>query len=210
MTTDPVDPSPPSADPAPTPDPSGAPPEPVGDRTFTQADVDRIVQDRLARVKAPTDYDELKAKAARLDEIEEANKTELQKLQEQLAERDSTATAAAERAERALRRAAVVAAATRAGAVDPDAVFDLLPGKESLTIGDDDQVQGVAEAVEQLLTAKPYLVGKPAPPAPGGADGGVRGSTPGTITREDLKTMTPDQIDAARQRGELNHLLTGS
>jgi DNA repair ATPase RecN len=59
-------------------EPSGSGNEP---KTFTQADVDRIVQERLARAKStpPADYEDLKAKAARLDEIEEANKSDLQK-----------------------------------------------------------------------------------------------------------------------------------
>lgn len=50
-------------------------------KTFTQEDVNRIVQERIARVKAevPTDYEELKAKAAKYDEAEEASKSELQK-----------------------------------------------------------------------------------------------------------------------------------
>lgn len=46
------------------------------ERTFTQADVDRIVTKRLSDF---SDYEELKAKAAKYDEAEEANKSELQK-----------------------------------------------------------------------------------------------------------------------------------
>ena len=46
------------------------------EKTFTQADVDRIVTKRLS---AFADYDELKAKAEKFDEVEEANKSELQK-----------------------------------------------------------------------------------------------------------------------------------
>lgn len=50
-------------------------------RTFTQEEVNAIVEKRVARVKAtpPSDYEELKAKAARLDELEEAKKSELEK-----------------------------------------------------------------------------------------------------------------------------------
>lgn len=48
-------------------------------KTFTQEDVNRIVQNRVAKY---ADYDDLKAKAAKLDEIEEANKSELQKATE--------------------------------------------------------------------------------------------------------------------------------
>ena len=49
------------------------------DRTFTQDDVNRIVADR---VKKYADYSELKKKAELFDQLEEANKTELQKAQE--------------------------------------------------------------------------------------------------------------------------------
>ena len=53
------------------------------ERTFTQSELDAIVKDRLAREKGKyADYDALKEKANRLDEIEESNKTELQKATE--------------------------------------------------------------------------------------------------------------------------------
>ena len=50
------------------------------EKTFTQADVNRIVADRVSDF---SDYEELKAKAAKYDEAEEANKSELQKAQEE-------------------------------------------------------------------------------------------------------------------------------
>ena len=57
------------------------------ERTFSQADVDNVVSERLKRERAKySDYEELKAKAAKLDEIEEANKTELQKATERATE----------------------------------------------------------------------------------------------------------------------------
>lgn len=46
------------------------------EKTFTQADVDRIVTKRLSDF---ADYDELKAKAEKFDAAEEANKSELEK-----------------------------------------------------------------------------------------------------------------------------------
>lgn len=53
-------------------------------RTFTQEEVNAIVEKRLARAKAepPADYEELKAKAAKYDEAQEAAKSELQKATE--------------------------------------------------------------------------------------------------------------------------------
>lgn len=50
------------------------------EKTFTQAEVDAIVGDRLKRDRAKyADYDTLKEKADKFDQMEEANKSELQK-----------------------------------------------------------------------------------------------------------------------------------
>lgn len=52
-------------------------------RTFTQDEVNAIVGKRLAEEKGKfADYEDLKAKAAKYDEAEEANKSELQKVTE--------------------------------------------------------------------------------------------------------------------------------
>jgi len=48
--------------------------------TFTQADLDRTLGERLSRERAKfADYDDLKAKASRLAELEDANASELEK-----------------------------------------------------------------------------------------------------------------------------------
>ncbi len=51
------------------------------ERTFSQEEVNKIVAERLKRAKAtpPADYDELREKAARLDELEAANKSDLER-----------------------------------------------------------------------------------------------------------------------------------
>jgi DNA repair exonuclease SbcCD nuclease subunit len=55
-------------------------------KTFTQSEVDDIIKKRLSRAKSevPSDYEELKSKAQKFDELENANKTELQKATEEL------------------------------------------------------------------------------------------------------------------------------
>lgn len=60
----------------------------------TQEELDRIIQSRLdrERKKLPTDYEELKAKAQKFAEWEEANKTEVQKAAERLAAAEKRAT----------------------------------------------------------------------------------------------------------------------
>lgn len=52
-------------------------------RSFTQEQVDQIVEKRLAKERGKyKDYDELKSKAMKLDEMENAGKSEIDKLKE--------------------------------------------------------------------------------------------------------------------------------
>lgn len=62
-----------------------------GERLFTQEEVSKLIEKRLARAKAepPADYEELKEKAARLDEIEESAKTDLEKANERAAKAEA-------------------------------------------------------------------------------------------------------------------------
>lgn len=70
----------------------------------TQEEFDAIIRDRLKRDRAKTaekyaDYEELKAKAAKLDELEEAQKGELERANEKIAKLEKAAAdrAAADR-----------------------------------------------------------------------------------------------------------------
>lgn len=61
----------------------------------SQEEFEARLKDRLARERAKfADYKDLKAKAARLDEIEEANKTETQRLADRLTEAERAAETA--------------------------------------------------------------------------------------------------------------------
>jgi iron-sulfur cluster repair protein YtfE (RIC family) len=56
---------------------------PAEERRFTQAELDKVVADRLARERQKYEgFAELKEKAAKFDEMEAASKTELQKATE--------------------------------------------------------------------------------------------------------------------------------
>ncbi len=73
----------------------------TGAKTFTQADVDKLIKDRLTRERAKyADYDDLKAAAADADK----SKTQLDKVSEQIA----ALTERAEKAERAKLRSDVI------------------------------------------------------------------------------------------------------
>lgn len=67
-------------------------------KTFTQAEMNAIIETRLAREKEKyADYESLKEKAGKFDSLEEANKSEIQKANEKAAalqkELDSLKTA---------------------------------------------------------------------------------------------------------------------
>jgi hypothetical protein len=130
--------------------------------SMSQDDLDRLIASRLKRA-IPADYEDLKAKATKLDEAEAAKKSEVEREREA---RTAAETKAAERiaqANRTLRRASILAEASAQNAVDPDVIAELLAGSEDIAVDDDGKVTGVKAAVKALLAEKKYLVaGKPA------------------------------------------------
>lgn len=75
------------ADPEPKDGGDGGQKKEQSGKSFSQADVDRIVADRLKREKEKyADYDDLKGKAEKLKDIEAAQMTEQEKAQAKIAE----------------------------------------------------------------------------------------------------------------------------
>lgn len=155
--------------------------------TDWKAEADRwkaLSRQNEARAKANAD------KAKRLDEIEEQAKTEMQK--------------AIERAEAAEKRAAdLEVQATRARIAAAKGVSaDLLTGTTE---------EEITESADRLLAWRSETSTPPKPPASTPAtDAGARGDVIGSVaqlTREDLKSMTPKQINEARIQGRLNHIM---
>jgi len=162
----------------PTPAPTGDPPAPVDPptdpaKTFTQAELDKIVSDRLKREKDKyADYDAVKAKAKQLDDLEAANKTELERAQ---AERDTLKAErdAAKAEARATRvQSAVISAASEAGAINPADVMAVLAA-DAVTVKDDGTIEGVKEAVAAVLATRPHWKASNKPT--GDVDQGGRG-----------------------------------
>lgn len=145
--------------------PDGAQNAPQQERTFTQAQVDAIVAERLGREKAKfADYDTLKEKADKYDAAEEANKSDLQKAQ------DAAAKAQQELADL---KAANTAREMRAKVAKETGV------PESLLSGDDETAcRAQAQAIQDY--AKGTGVGFPNP-----KDGGeVKKPAAGGTTRD--------------------------
>lgn len=160
-------------------------------RSFTQAELDKIVSDRLKRQAAQySGHEDLKKKAAEYDKLQEAQKTALQKEQERAEAAEKKAADAETRANRALIRAAVVAEATKLRAISPEDVLAVLEA-DSVTIGDDGEPTGVAEAVRKALDARPHWVddGK----AHGSGDGGARtGGAPADFRTADRAALAAE------------------
>jgi hypothetical protein len=170
------------------------------DKMLPQAEVDRIIADRLARQKAQfADYDQLKEGAAKWAELQAAQKSEAEKTQELLTklqhERDEALTLANER----LIRAAFIAAASKSGVQYPEDVF-ALADRTAVLVDAKGNVAGVDEAVTAVVQAGrvPLLTGA-APKTPAAKlDGGA-----GAATRSTEKTTvaTDDEVAIATRLG---------
>lgn len=158
----------------PTPDPTGTtsqaapppaqPPATTG-KLFTQEELNRYLADERKKERGKfADYDDLKTKAAKLAEIEQANLTEAEKLQKQLDDaRQAIARAeqarldALETVKTSTIRAAVVSKAAELNFENPEDAYSLLD-KTGLSISDAGQVEGVETALKSLAEQKKYLI----------------------------------------------------
>jgi hypothetical protein len=164
------------------------------DRTFTQGDVNRIIDDRLKRERQKfSDYDALKERAEKWAEHEEAQKSELERAQDAATKAEAERDAALSEANDRLIQSAFVAEAAKAGVAHPADAFNLAD-IGSVTINDGGEVEGAAEAIATLVEAgRLVMTGKPqAPKLDGGAGSGERQGQKKTA-------LTPDELEVARK-----------
>lgn len=170
--------------------------------TFTQADIDRIVKDRLDRERGKfADYETLKQAAAKLAQLEAERMSEEEKRTAKLKEAEDRAASlererdeALKKASEQLVRSAFVAEAAKAGAEHPADAY-MLADKAGVSVSEGGDVLGVAEAVKALVTAGRLPVRKTQPVA-GNINGAASGST-GT----NLPALTPEQEAVAKKLG---------
>lgn len=144
-------------------DPTQPPVTTPPDKTFTQAELDKILKDRLDRERAKTaDYAQLKQAADRLKEIEDAQKSELEKLQERVTQFEQKVEQTAQENKRLKREAKIAVIAGQLGAVDPyDANFQM--ATQAIDPDGDGADDKIKESIEALKTQRPYLFGKAQP-----------------------------------------------
>lgn len=144
-----------------------APQRGASDARFTQADLDRIIADRIARTeKKYADYGDLKSKAEKLAELEKAN----QSAEERLSGERDTFKSRAEKAEAALKRREIAEARApeHATSAQIKAVAKRLAGES------DDDLEADADELFALLApapeAKPKTPSRPRERLRGGGD----------------------------------------
>ncbi len=158
-------------------------------KTFTQADVDRIIADRLKRETAKyANYDDLQAKATRLAELEAENASDHEKALDAARKEVRDEVTGKTRAQLVNAEARALAAAAKFR--DPADVIAQLGAKlADVAVDDDGLVDGAAvkELVDALAKDKPYLVdagdgGKHEVPGAGARGGDQVVTSPGIGT----------------------------
>ena len=129
-------------------------------KTFSQADVDAIVGDRLARQKQQYgDYDDLKKKAKKQDEADEASKTEVERLQGDLTKATSLIQDLSAKNTRQERAGLVAKVAGTLGAVDLyDANFAM--ATQDIDPSEEGAEKRIGDLLTLMKTEKPHLFGK--------------------------------------------------
>lgn len=137
-----------------------------GARTFTQEELNTILTERLNRAKGAAVGDllkelgfekpeDLKTAIQRQREAENANKSELQKAQEQLADYQKREQAWQTQQRQQALQIAVQTAAGKLGIVDAEVALALV--REGIEFDDQGQPVGVEAKLTELLNAKPFL-----------------------------------------------------
>lgn len=195
--TDPPKAEPPVAD-LPKVDPPVDPPKVEDefdkDRALATIKAQREAED--AAKKAAKDAERERDKlAARLKEIEDAEKTELEREREAREQLENENPRLKEQLQDA--RLQVALANPTLGIADPEIAATLLK-ERGLKFADDGSPENLTEAVEALLTAKPLLRGNaepPKPPVPNIDAGAGQGNGP-------QPNLTAEELDAAKELGQ--------
>ena len=135
------------------------------ERTFTQADLDRIVKERLGREQARyADYDVLKKAAEELSKLKDADLSEQEKLKKRIAEmeeaaadKDAQAKAVEMKTNEKLMRAEVRVLAATMNFIDPEEAWKLADLSE-VAFNDDGTIKNVGEALKKLAKDKTHLI----------------------------------------------------
>jgi hypothetical protein len=148
---------------------------PVADKPASLEELQRLLDaERKDRADANKEAQSMRAKLRQLEQAEaerqKASMTEQERIKAELEEARAERDRLAAQAREIVGKSAVLAAAQKAGVIDPDAVYKLL--RDDLQFGDDGTPKDIDKQIAELTKAKGYLLGQgtnPANPARGGA-----------------------------------------
>jgi hypothetical protein len=157
--------------------------------------------ERDARRKLEEEMEALKAPAAS-GTTDQAAAAEIKRQ----ATRDANAKANAR-----ILKSEIKAAAAGKLADPSDALAYLDPKSFEVDDNGDVDAEELADAIDDLLTRKPYLAAKAVSRFQGTGDGGAarKASGPSQLTRKDLDGMSPEAIVKAKREGRLKSILSG-
>ena len=125
------------------------------------------------KVEAQGDYANLKEAAGKWAELEDKQKSDLEKMQDKLAAAEKATLDAQSRVTDTLIRAAFIEAASKAGFANPSDAYSLAD-RSGVNVKDDGEIEGVDKAIKALEGRLP-LAQKPAPKTDGGVGSGNSG-----------------------------------
>lgn len=179
------------------------------ERLYTEAEVASAIAIRLSRKDAQyADYDELKKKAGRLAELEQAQMSELEQAQARATALEAERDEALQRGNDRLIVAAITMAATKLDFANPQDAY-ALADLAGLVVNESGEVEGAEEAVKVVADTRPYLIERRiAPQTNAGAGGGGRPSPQQVVlSDEELRVarrlrVTPEQY--AEQKAKIS------
>lgn len=164
-------------------------------KTFSQDEVNRIIKARAERELQTVlqeaglaGVDELKGLVQAKRQAEEAQKSEMQKLQERAALLEKQLADAAEKQKALMTQNDIAAKAAKLGIIDPDAAYRLLDTSK-LEYDEAGQPTNSEALLTALLKDKPYLAGS------GSSAMNPAKKQQQTFTREQIEKMSPEQIN---------------
>lgn len=179
------------------------------DGTLGEGGVKALQAERAARKAAEKQAAAEAAAKAKLEaELEEFRKNQMSDVEKQIDEARREAAEAARQdvltEVRGKRLAVEIKAAATGKFTDPDDAVAFLSGDDL----DPDDSEAISGALDRLLEQKPHLKAS-ATRATGDIDQGTRTSdSVKQLSRDDVKTMTPAEIVAAREKGQLRDLMS--
>lgn len=167
-------------------------------KTYTQEELNKMFSDRARQAENSLlkklgfeKPEDLQSALSRLKTIDDGQKSELQKTQDELNQLKRSNTELITKQKDLITQHEVTLEADKLGIVDPDAAYRLLDLSQ-LKYGEDDKPNNVEEVLKGLIKSKPYLVG----------DGSSAGNPPKTHNDSDPVLAAARRAAGLPEKGE--------